>query len=157
MLSIRRASATDATTCRYLATTLPDYFAAEDLDAIERDAGVHDCWIAKLDERPISFLIAEQRSAVLAEIVWLATTEKWRGRGIGTSLLTHVIDELAQTGVQIVGVKALDTSAGYEPYESTHAFWRRRGFVQVDTIDPLPGWRPGNPAAIYVAALTSTR
>jgi hypothetical protein len=32
-----------------------------------------------------------------------------------------------------------------------------RGFVQVDMIDPLPGWEPGNPAAIYVAALRPTR
>jgi hypothetical protein len=27
----------------------------------------------------------------------------------------------------------------------------------IDTIDPLPGWEPGNPAAIYVAALRATR
>jgi hypothetical protein len=27
----------------------------------------------------------------------------------------------------------------------------------VDTIDPLPGWPPGNPAAIYVAAFRGTR
>jgi hypothetical protein len=27
----------------------------------------------------------------------------------------------------------------------------------VDTIDPLPEWPPGNPAAIYVAALRPTR
>jgi len=35
-------------------------------------------------------------------------------------------------------------------------FWERAGFVQMDTIDPLPGWQPGNPAAIYVAALAIT-
>jgi hypothetical protein len=29
--------------------------------------------------------------------------------------------------------------------------------IQVDTIDPLPGWPPGNPAAIYVAAVRPTR
>jgi hypothetical protein len=29
-------------------------------------------------------------------------------------------------------------------------------FVQVDTIDPLPGWAPGNPSAIYVASLVVT-
>jgi hypothetical protein len=34
-----------------------------------------------------------------------------------------------------------------QPYEATRAFWERRGFVQVATIDPLPGWQPGNPAA----------
>ena len=31
------------------------------------------------------------------------------------------------------------------------------GCVQVDAIDPLPGWQPGDPAAIYVRALGSTR
>ncbi|HEX5290374.1 MAG TPA: hypothetical protein VFX25_16040 [Streptosporangiaceae bacterium] len=39
----------------------------------------------------------------------------------------------------------------------TRAFWERNGFVHVDTIDPLPGWEPGNPAAIYVAAIRPTR
>jgi hypothetical protein len=43
------------------------------------------------------------------------------------------------------------------PYEATRAFWERNGFIHVDTIDPLPGWEPGNPAAIYVAALRPAR
>jgi hypothetical protein len=47
--------------------------------------------------------------------------------------------------------------SGYRPYEATWAFWERNGFVHIDTIDPLPGWEPGNPAAIYVAALCPTR
>ena len=53
--------------------------------------------------------------------------------------------------------KTLDRSCGYRPYESTRAFWERNGFIHIDTIDPLPGWRPGNPAAIYIAALRPTR
>jgi len=40
---------------------------------------------------------------------------------------------------------------------ATRGFEAHRGFVPVDTIDPLPGWSPGNPAAIYVAALRATR
>lgn len=67
-----------------------------------------------------------------------------RGRGIGTVLLDRVLDDLAATGIRLVEVKTLDRSAGYPPYEATHGFWERRGFVQVDTIDPLPGWEPGN-------------
>jgi hypothetical protein len=50
-------------------------------------------------------------------------------------------------------VKTLDSSAGYEPYVATRAFWERHGFVQVDAVDPLRGWPPGNPAAIYLCAL----
>lgn len=72
-------------------------------------------------------------------------------------ILDHVLGDLADAGVSVVEVKALDRSAGYPPCEATRAFWERRGFVQVDTIDPLPGWEEGNPAAIYVAALRPTR
>jgi GNAT superfamily N-acetyltransferase len=80
-----------------------------------------------------------------------------RGHGHGTRLLGHVLDDLAAAGVSVVEAKTLDASSGYQPYEATRAFWERNGFVQVDTIDPLPGWQPGNPAAIYVAALRPTR
>ena len=57
----------------------------------------------------------------------------------------------------MVEAKTLDSSSGYQPYEATRAFWERNGFVHIDTIDPLPGWEAGNPAAIYVAALCPTR
>jgi hypothetical protein len=57
----------------------------------------------------------------------------------------------------VVEVKTLDASAGYPPYEATRAFWERGGFVLVDTIDPLPDWEPGSPAAVYVAAVRPTR
>lgn len=87
----------------------------------------------------------------------MATADTSRRQGIGSALLAHVTAELSSAGVKLLEAKTLDASAGYEPYESTHAFWRKHGFVQIDTIDPLPGWRPGNPAAIYVAALSATR
>jgi hypothetical protein len=68
-----------------------------------------------------------------------------------------VFRDLADDDLRVVEVKTLDASAGYEPYVATQAFWERHGFVWIDTIDPLPGWQPGNPAAIYVAALAATR
>ena len=49
---------------------------------------------------------------------------------------------------------------GISCWEMNHMFavrHLRNGFVHIDTIDPLPGWEPGNPAAIYVAALRPTR
>jgi hypothetical protein len=54
-------------------------------------------------------------------------------------------------GVQVVEVKTLDASAGYEPCIATRSFWEARGFVQIECIDQLPGWQPGNPSGIYVA------
>lgn len=49
-----------------------------------------------------------------------------------------MLGELAADSISVVKAKTLDSSAGYKPYEATRAFWERRGFVQVDTIDPLP-------------------
>ena len=87
----------------------------------------------------------------------MAVASERRGGGAGTVLLNHVIEELQAEGAAVVEVKTLDASVDYKPYEATRAFWEARGFIQVDTIDPLPGWQPGNPAAIYVAALRPTR
>ena len=119
--------------------------SASYLDTIDRDAQRCDCWTAAVDEQPSAFVIVDRRSVAVAEILWMATVKASRRRGVGTALFTHVLAELSGTGVQLVEVKTLDASAGYEPYESTHAFWRKLGFVQIDTIDPLPGLASGQP------------
>ncbi len=72
-------------------------------------------------------------------------------------LLNHVPGELAAAGVRVVEAKTLDEPASYPPCKATRAFWQHHEFVRIDTIDPLPGWEPGNPAAICVAALQPTR
>jgi GNAT superfamily N-acetyltransferase len=120
-------------------------------------APVHPGWVLAGAAGITGFAVAARKSPVAAEILWIAVGPAWRGRGTGTMLLDHVLGDLAAEGVSVVEAKTLDCSADYPPYEATRAFWEHRGFVQVDTIDPLPGWEPGNPAAIYVAALRPTR
>jgi hypothetical protein len=99
----------------------------------------------------------ERRGTRAAEILWAAIAADRRRSGLGATLVDHVLDELSADSVQIVEVKTLDPSADYEPYDATRAFWLARGFIQLDTIDPLPGWPPGNPAAILAVALAPTR
>ncbi len=75
---------------------------------------------------------------------------------MGRALVSVALHELSSSGVAVVEVKTLDASSDYQPYAATRAFWEDQGFVQIDTIDPLPGWQPGNPSAIYVASLRPT-
>jgi ribosomal protein S18 acetylase RimI-like enzyme len=98
-----------------------------------------------------------RKSSAAAEILWIAVDPGSRGRGYGNQLLGHVLGRLAADGISVVEAKTLDPSSDYQPYEATRAFWEHNGFVHIDSIDPLPGWQPGNPAAIYVAALRPTR
>jgi len=37
-------------------------------------------------------------------------------------------------------------ATGDEPYVATRGFWEQWGFVQIDCVDPLPGWQPGSPS-----------
>jgi len=157
MLPVRRLEAEDVPAAVAVVRGLPDYFTDDVPDKVCQDAVNHDAWVIGDPGEVVGFAIVAKKSAAAAEISWMAVDAAHRGRGHGTALLAHVMDYLAASGISVVEVKTLDASAGYPPYEGTRAFWERNGFVQIDAIDPLPDWPPGNPAAIYVAAFRPTR
>ena len=157
MSAVRRLAAGEAPALAAIVRGLPEYFTDDVPGKVERDAAGHGAWVITDDGTIAGFVIAARKSPGGAEILWIAVDAPRRGRGHGTRLLTNVMDDLAETGVSVVTVKTLDSSAGYAPYEATRAFYERNGFVYVDTIDPLPGWPPGNPAAIHAAAIRLTR
>jgi len=157
MPAVRRFAAEDAPAVTAIIRGLPDYFTDDVPAKAEHDAADHEAWVITGPDGVAGFAIAARKSPGGVEILWIAVEAARRGQGHGTRLLGHVLGDLAAAGVSVVEAKTLDASSGYQPYEATRAFWERNGFVQVDTIDPLPGWQPGNPAAIYVAALRPTR
>jgi GNAT superfamily N-acetyltransferase len=136
---------------------LDAYFTPDVPEKIGLDVSSQYTWVLVEGDQVLGVSVVEKRSAEAAEILWMAVEPSWRGRGVGTQLLSYVIEALTAEGVSVVEVKTLDGSSDYEPYVATRAFWRSRGFVQIDRVDPLPGWQPGNPCAICVAALRATR
>lgn len=156
-LSVRRHAAEDAPAAAAIIRGLPDYFTDDVPAQVERDAASHEAWVITDSGAVTGIAVAARKSPAGAEILWIAVDSSRRGHGHGTRLLGHVLNHLATAGISVVEAKTLDRSSDYRPYEATWAFWERNGFIQVDTIDPLPGWQPGNPAAIYVAAIRPTR
>ena len=157
MSPVRPFQAGDAPAATAIVRGLPDYFTEDVPEQVEHDAASHHAWVITDSGTVAGFAIAARKSPAGAEILWIAVDAARRGRGHGATLLGRVLDHLGADGISVVAAKTLDRSSGYRPYEATRAFWERNGFVHVDTIDPLPGWEPGNPAAIYVAALRPTR
>lgn len=157
VLAVREVFPTDFDGCAAIVRGSPDYFTDDVPQKVTADLREHSGWVITDDNNLAGFVVVDRRSACAAEVLWMAVQTSLRGSGIGTFLLDHVLNVLAESGAQVVQAKTLDASAGYEPYQATRRFWNRHGFVQIDTIDPLPGWQPGNPAAILVAALTPTR
>jgi GNAT superfamily N-acetyltransferase len=157
VIAIRRGVDRDANECAEILGRLPDYFTPDTHDEVRTGLNEHLVWVAVEADAITGFILVEHRYPKAAEITIAAVTPDRQGAGIGTLLVDHALDHLRTVGVNMVEAKTLDESAGYEPYVATRAFWERRGFVQVDCIDPLPGWQPGNPSALYVAALAATR
>ncbi len=155
--TVRRAVPADTDDCVAIVRGLPEYFTEDVPDKIATELREHPAWVAEDGVGLGGFVIVDRRSVQAAEILWLAVAGPLRGNGVGTRLLEHIVRELSAGGLRVLEVKTLDACAGYPPYVATRAFWERRGFVQVDTIDPLPDWPLGNPAAIYIAAIGITR
>lgn len=154
---LRAARSDDLEACLRIVDALPDFFTDDVPATVRRDLEGHDGWVIEEAEQMVGFVIVDRRSPRTAEILWIAVEPARRNAGLGTQLLNHMFDALSGQGVALVEVKTLDRSADYEPYDATNAFYERNGFLQVDCIDEFPDWPPGNPAAIYVAALKTTR
>jgi GNAT superfamily N-acetyltransferase len=156
MTTVRKVHPDDIESCVTVLASQPDFFTPETHEEVR--IAMHDAlaWVAVDSEVVQGFVLAEIRYPAVAEITFAAVRPERRGAGIGTELVKRALADLERQGIVLVEVKTLDASAGYEPYVSTRAFWERRGFRQIDCIDPLPGWRAGNPSAIYVAALAPT-
>ena len=154
---VRAARFDDLEACLGIVHALPDFFTDDVPTKVRGDLERHDGWVIAEGGEVVGFVIVDRRSSQAAEILWIAVEPARRGAGYGTRLLNHMFGELRDQGIALVEVKTLDRSADYAPYEATNAFYERNGFVQVDCIDEFPEWEPGNPAAIYVAALETTR
>jgi len=157
MASVRVAAAQDAVVCSEIVAGLEDFLTEDVPDKVLSDLREHGGWVIDDAGDVVGFVIVERRGARAAEILWAAVAADRRGGGLGSQLIEHALSELSADGVQIVEVKTLDPSADYAPDDATRAFWIARGFVQFDMIDPLPGWPPGNPAALLAVALAPTR
>ena len=154
---VRAARADDLEACLRIICALPDFFTDDVPVTVRRDLERHGGWVIVESGEMVGFVIVDRRSSQAAEILWIAVEPARRGTGYGTRLLEHALGVLRDQGIALVEVKTLDRSADYAPYEATNGFYERNGFVQIDCIDEFPEWEPGNPAAIYVAALGTTR
>lgn len=152
-MELRPARDQDLEACVGVLAGLPDYFTPSTHEEVRAELLDNPAWVAVDGAEVLGFVLAPRRFANAAEITFAAVMPSRRNSGIGTALVERCLAELAALGVSIVEVKTLDASANFEPYVATRAFWEQRGFIQIDCIDPLPGWDPGNPSAIYARSI----
>jgi len=155
--TIRRCRPEDAAACAEIVRGAREHFDEHVAEEVRGAvASGEAAWVAMQGEHHLGFALVSRPLPRTAEIRYLAVVADSRGAGVGGELVEAVCAELVDDGVDLVLLHTLDVSVDYAPYERTRAFWRRHGFVRVAVIDPFPGWRPGNPAALFVRALRIT-
>jgi len=150
---VREATGNRTGDCLRLARALDQGFNENGLAAMATDLPDQRTVVALDDGDVVGFVSIEECNPNVSELGWFAVADDRQGEGIGTELLADVYDERRAAGVELLAVKTLADTVESENYARTRAFYEKEGFRHVETIDPFPGWDPGNPCAIYVKPL----
>lgn len=153
-MNISRADTDDAVrSCLDVARSLQGYFSEQGLEEMACDFRVHDLYVEEEGGAVQGFLSIHRKNELAAEISWLGVRQELHRNGIGSLLLQAAVSDLKSRGFRILEVKTLASTVDYPPYERTHAFYRKHGFISLEIISPYPGWQPDCPCEIYVKNL----
>ncbi|MCL1912449.1 MAG: GNAT family N-acetyltransferase [Eubacteriaceae bacterium] len=124
--------------------SLPAWFSP--LEDIEKKAITHreyPFFVAFDGDVPIGFVALKIHNQYTADIFNLGVLEQYHRNGIGRRLLEAAERYCAGNGYLYLTVKTLDSSAEYEPYERTRAFYQNMGFVPLEVFTTF--WNEENP------------
>lgn len=121
----------DSAACDGIIASLPDWFGMpEGIRDCARDVRVQAGLVFEREGDVIGFLSYVPHSATMTEITWMAVHAHNPGHGIGTALLTELVDRLSAAGVRKLLVKTLSDREDPGPeYAATRAFYLARGFI----------------------------
>jgi len=124
--------------------SLPAWFSPP--EDIEKKAAIHrgyPFFAAYEGGEPLGFLALKIHNQYTADIFNLGVLEQYHRQGIGSRLLKFAERYCMDNGYLCLTVKTLDSSAEYEPYERTRAFYRKMGFIPLEVFKTF--WNEENP------------
>jgi ribosomal protein S18 acetylase RimI-like enzyme len=151
-MKMRFDSTKDLDGALMIARDLPDFFTDAALENIRKSLSEEMIFNAYGNNDLVGFLTAKERNSYVVELTWMAIKRDFQKQGMGSKLLENALDSLRKK-YRIAYVKTLDSSVNDAGYSKTRKFWIGNGFYQLETIDPYPGWDPGNPCLILVKPL----
>jgi len=125
---VRRKDAPDHPAIVHLAETLGKWFNPEGLNGIRRDLPAHQGFVAIRGDAVIGFATWNPVDAEIANLSWMGVAEADQHRGIGTTLLAAIVEDVRRLGLESLEVSTVADSVDYAPYADTRRFYRARGF-----------------------------
>lgn len=136
--------------CLAIARSLPEYFNDGGIKEMAKDLRQHKVYLSVDAGLIAGFATVQSKYDYTTELTWMAVRPVLRNRGVGTTLLNFLVEDLKKTGFRLLQVKTLAVEAQYPPYELTRRFYEKNRFLHLETVNPYPPWGAGNPCAIYV-------
>lgn len=142
----------DAISAISIAKSLPNYFTETGLKDVEQACRAEKLFGAYVENKMVGFLTLKELNPEAIELTWMGVLADFQGQKIGTKLVERVLENLGDQ-YKLCEIKTLANTSEDVGYEKTRNFWKKAGFVQLEIIDPYPGWEPGNPCVIMVKPL----
>lgn len=138
--------------CERVLRTLPQWFGIESalLDYVA-DTERHPTIAASVGKQVAGFITLREHFPHAWEVHCIAVEAASRGRGIGRSLHAYAEQWLVARGVMLLQVKTLAPTHPSPEYEQTRTFYRRIGYVPLETFTDL--WGPRLPVLQLVKVL----
>lgn len=133
-----------------IANELKEYFSEDGLKQIEKDTQCSTIFGAYDGAKMVGFVMYKKLNSQAVEMLWLGVLPSYQGGGIGGILVNESLRCIGDS-YKICEVKTLSESDDYEPYQKTREFYKRLGFISLETINPYPGWI--DPCQIFVKSL----
>jgi len=157
MIKIQMVESPDekATITLKIMHSLPTWFSPP--EDIEKKAIIHrdyPFFAAYDNETPIGFVALKIHNIYTADIFNLGVLEQYHRQGVGRALIESVEQYCVENGHQFLTVKTLDSSAEYEPYERTRAFYVKTGFLPLEVFTTF--WNEENPC-LFMAKYLGNR
>jgi len=128
------------------------FFNAHGLEEMEKDFKTGILFGAYFENNLYGFICFKEHNDQVIEIAWMAVRPHYQDQGMGTLLFEEGI-KLLDKKYKICEVKTLSEIDPDPEYSKTRNFYRKLGFIPVETIHPYPGWGDDNPCQIFVKLL----
>lgn len=128
------------------------YFNSAGLKRMEEDFKIATLIGAYFENRMVGFVVFKELNNQAIELAWMAIEPEYQNQGIGTFLLEKGIKLLSKT-YKVCEMKTLSEIDSDPQYSRTRNFYKKLGFIPLETINPYPGWGKNNPCQIFVKIL----
>lgn len=125
------------------------FFNSHGLEMMEKDFMSGLLIYARSENKALGFISFKEINDQVVELAWMAVVPKYQNQGIGTILIKEGLKLLSKSYLLCV-VKTLSEIDPDKEFAKTRNFYKKCGFIPLETINPYPAWGEDNPCQFFV-------